>query len=438
MSEAIIVKRGRSGGDIPGLVQTLVTNIITTNTTFQVPNAINNTFFVRIFGGGGGGFHETGIFDAVGGGGSGWMNNGEFILNYGQSVYITIGKGGRSNYTKPTNGGTTSFGTYLSAVGGGAASAFKGGSGGSGGSGQGNYSNNYGKYEGGDGYQFGGGAGFNGGNGGNGGIWGGGGGGSNSYAYNGNLYFAGGNGGNGGTYGGGGGAIVISHHTDPFINIINKKGGNGGTYGGGGGGAIGGIGGTYGGNGGTREVMAEAGTDTSSWTNVYHDGNGYFRGTGAAGGIGRVYNNTLENAINSWFPNHENCYGGGGGGFGGRGGNSEKWALSGNYVCFGGGGGGYGGSGRDGDCIWKCCGGGGGYGGSGGRGGGGGYGNTATGGNTSPHGAGSGGGYYTRGTECTSDDGAPGVAYGEWGKGGTQANGTNGVCIIQYYIWSME
>ena len=438
MSEAIIVKRGRSGGDIPGLVQTLVTNIITTNTTFQVPNAINNKFSVRIFGGGGGGFHDFGIYDAVGGGGSGWMNNGEFILNYGQSVYITIGKGGNSNYTRPTNGGTTSFGTYLSAVGGGAASAFKGGSGGSGGSGSGNYSNNNGKYEGGDGYQFGGGAGFNGGNGGNGGIWGGGGGGSNSDAYNGNVYFAGGNGGNGGTYGGGGGAIVIHHYTNPLMNIINKKGGNGGTYGGGGGGAIGGIGGTYGGNGGTREVMAEAGTDTSSWTNVYHDGNRYFRGTGAAGTIGKVYNNTLNNAINSWFPNHENCYGGGGGGFGGRGGNSEKWALSGNYVCFGGGGGGYGGNGSDGDCIWKCCGGGGGYGGSGGRGGGGGYGNTATGGNTSPHGAGSGGGYYTRGTECTSYDGAPGVAYGEWGKGGTQVNGTNGVCIIQYYIWSME
>lgn len=437
MSEAIIVKRGRSGGDIPGLVQTLVTNIITTNTTFQVPNAINNKFSVRIFGGGGGGFHEPGIYKATGGGGSGWMNNGEFILNYGQSVYITIGKGGRSNYAKPTNGGTTSFGTYLSAVGGGAASAFKGGSGGSGGSGSGNYSNNYGKYEGGDGYQFGGGAGYNGGNGGNGGIWGGGGGGSNSYAYNGNLYFAGGNGGNGGTYGGGGGAIVIHHYTNPLMNIINKKGGNGGTYGGGGGGAIGGTGGTYGGNGGTREVMAEAGTDTSSWTNVYHDGNRYFRGTGAAGTIGKVYNNSMEDAINSWFPNHENCYGGGGGGFGGRGGDSEKWALSGKYACFGGGGGGYGGNGGNGNWIYQCCGGGGGYGGSG-KHGGGGYGNTATGGNAIVYGAGSGGGYYTRGTECTLTDGAPGVAYGEWGKGGTQVNGTNGVCIIQYYIWSME
>ena len=436
MSEAIIVKRGRSGGDTPGLVQTLITNIITSNTTFQAPNAINNTFYVRIFGGGGAGNASSG-----GGGGSGWMNNGEIVLNYGTSVSIRIGRGGSYN-----NGGTTTFGTYLSANGGGVPTANKAGCGGAGGSASSTVLAYGNSLDGGDGYQFGGGSGALNGNGGNGGIWGGGGaggGGIKYYPYTNRAQIKsdvwdskGGNGGHGGTYGGGGGACVRYEFTGTINsscvnfggNIANRRGGNGGTYGGGGGGGIAGTGGTYGGNGGTYTENSENGTNTATWTNVYHDGNTYFRGYGKAGVAKWGINNTA------------NYNGGGGGGYGGNGGNSKNESIGTNdYAVYGGGGGGYGGNG--GSANSDIGGGGGGYGGSGGTGGGGGYGTTANGGGDYRGYGGGGGGYYTAGSASTYDGGAPGTAYSEWGRGGfggANLNGTSGVCIIQYYIWSME
>lgn len=191
MSEAIISRRGKSGGSSN---LELRTDIITDNQEWTVPLKIKGNVSVRIFGGGGGGNED----DISGGGG--WMNNGEFKLNGGDVINIVIGKGGiASTGANGRTGGTTTFGTYLSANG----ASSSGGSGGGGG---------------GIGYQFGGGGGYR--DGGRGGTWGGGGG-----------NYSPGNGGNGGIYGGGGGASSDDRTT-------YRNGGNGGMYGGGGGGSL--------------------------------------------------------------------------------------------------------------------------------------------------------------------------------------------------------
>ena len=122
MSEAIISRRGYNSAGKP----TLVTETIISNTTWKVPNHYGN-ISVMIFGGGGGGcgidqLSSTGqqYTYAGSGGGGGWMNNGEFSIQNKTSVSITIGKGGQGNNGGSASaGGTSSFGTYLSANGGG-------------------------------------------------------------------------------------------------------------------------------------------------------------------------------------------------------------------------------------------------------------------------------------------------------------------------------
>lgn len=335
MAEAIISRRGWTADGKPELR----TEVITGNVNWTVPNSIKNTTIsVMVFGGGG--FYDYG-------GGGGWMNNGEITVTPGQIIPITVGVGGND---RSITGGTTSFGTYLSANGG---SGQNGGSGG----------------EGGDGYQFGGGA-----DGGNGGIWGGGGGG---YGYRTGYSKPGGS---GGTYGGGGGGGVAAVGNSITNSVYCNNGGNGGEYGGGGGGssgcsktyvyrnAIGGYGGTYGGNGGNRERPASDGTNTignqsvpvnlqgsgrrglnGNYVNMnsggttyttYSDGGGGFGGNGGRFGYTRYSADLIGVA------------GGGGGGYGGKGGN-VTYAASASYgseydlVC-GGGGGGYGGNGGNG------------------------------------------------------------------------------------------
>ena len=472
MSEAIIAKRGKSNSNIPGIKQTLITDIITINTTFIVPNAIDNKFHVRIFGGGGGESYANSI-NSPSGGGSGWMNNGEFILNYGTSIAVKIGRGGSRGTTYSTNGssgGTSSFGTYLSANGGEGAMMYKGGNGGAGGGGGSFYKI---PTDGGTGYQFGGGAGYNGGTGGDGGIWGGGGGAGYSFTpsvidteedLNTRLVISG-NGGNGGMYGGGGGAIVYfesKRKNDGELILIKNggKGGDGGTYGGGGGGYIKGIGGANGGNGSSITEDPENGVNTSGWTNVFNDGNKYFRGNGGKGVLTTRYN--VYNSTSGGYDNYNHLAtienynlnfinkGGGGGGFGGKGGNAmiNLWNINNNWTFFkntcsylicGGGGGGYGGDGGDSYWIYTYgCGGGGGYGGSGystGGGGGGGYGGDGAASTFS--GGGGGGGYYTKATLSDTRGASGGAGYASWAAGGG-GDGQSGVCIIQYYIWAME
>ena len=119
MAEAIISRRGYG---IEGKPPTLVTNIFTTNTNWTVPNLNNQVFDVRIFGGGGGGIQgpTTTYWERLStGGGGGWMNNDIMTLPAGSTIRITIGAGGKGAIDSDGSaGGTTSFGTYLSANGG--------------------------------------------------------------------------------------------------------------------------------------------------------------------------------------------------------------------------------------------------------------------------------------------------------------------------------
>ena len=411
MAEAIISRRGSSSD------MELRTEIITGNVNWTAPKTLkNNIISVRIFGGGGYYGPKSGAWC----GGSGWMNNAEITVTPGQVIPVTIGRFVNSNNStiRGTTGGTTTFGTYLSA---------NGGSGNDGGAGSC-----------GIGYQFGGGGG-NGTNdsGSNGGMWGGGGGGSIRL----------GRGGNGGMYGGGGGGSV----TDESRYLDGTRGGNGGTYGGGGGagGSVYlyssgsriysnncGIGGTYGGNGGTANTPAENGTNTIGIASVPAN----LRGNGISGTVGctkRIIkgDNTSIN-VTVYFDG-----GGGYGGIGGHGGGNGSVTYRNNYafnVFFGGGGGGgYGGRGGNGgigysanDDTYTGGGGGGGYGGKGadanGRtgGGGGGYFSDAIGM--------AGGGYYNycRGYNKAYSNNVtvPDSVYG-YGSGAH-----DGACIIQYWI----
>ena len=202
MSEAIITRRSGAGSKMKTVLNTLT---FTNSNNWKVPSTLaNNTVSVRIFGAGGSGYIR---YQSTGGGG-GWMNNGDVTVTPGQTIPITIGVGQASGA-----GGSSSFGTYLSANGGYI------GYGGSGG-GSNDSTDDISSI---DGYQFGGGGGSSR-DGGNGGMWGGGGGGGGGYFH---IF----NGGHGGTYGGGGGYTVdIENLNLPYQNHFGYSG-NGGVYG---------------------------------------------------------------------------------------------------------------------------------------------------------------------------------------------------------------
>ena len=390
MSEAIISRRGSKEGGSSIISRT---ELITVNQNWVVPS-YTGSISVRIFGGGGAGYHN---FTYSCGGFGGYMNNSIFTnLKKGQSVTITIGRGGGRAYNSNdgSSGGTTTFGSYLSANGG-SSGRFIGGSGGSGGGGCS-----------GSAIQFGGG-------------------GSRINA------------GNGGTYGGGGSCGTYIQD----IGVMSSNLVNIGVYG---------RGGTYGGDGGrfslyrTYDVTissdskcnAQDGTNTMSISSVPSN----CRGAGKAGITTRAYNSESRSTA---------FVGGGGGGYGGNGGDGKAIiSISGSEAMFyggGGGGGGYGGNGGDGTATYlPSSGGGGGYGrnADGGikNGGGGGY--FSRGGDS----IGGGGGYYARGGD---GDGGGGGGYGNGGDGSTSAysrdggygagggaygEGGDGICIIQYYI----
>ena len=390
MSEAIISRRGYTAAGKPQLM----TETITTNIVWTCPN-IRSNVSVRLFGGGQGGYNGVG-------GRGGWMNNGEIKVNNGEKVTITIGSGGDNG---GYSGGTTSFGSYLSANGGGSAG---GGSGGGGETGL-------------NGNQFGGGGthdydGDYTSKSGCGGIWGGGGGGCAAVSgTRGNKVRV--SGGDGGLYGGGGGGAGDCSASYTAVS----GGGNGGQYGGGGGagwsnyplynlttiGTIG-YGGEFGGNGGNATIGAENGTNTMGMNNVPKE----LQGPGIAGATYRG--------------------GGGGGGYGGNGGSYHYNSGGGTWLTGnGGGGGGYGGSGGSGGHF--------------GGGGGGGYGGNGASGSE----GGGGGGYfsdsksYGGGGYMGTVTGYGGGGYGDtpinrksgFAAGGSfRNNGGAGICIIQYYI----
>ena len=113
MAEAIISRRGYGAEGKPQLM----TQIIASNQTWTVPNSIKGSISVIVCGGGGGQCYD-------GGGGGAWVNTGNITLASGTKVQITIGQYGTQNVWNGWNGdagGTTSFGTWFSANGGGGA-----------------------------------------------------------------------------------------------------------------------------------------------------------------------------------------------------------------------------------------------------------------------------------------------------------------------------
>ena len=320
--------------------------------TFTVPVGVTSVA-VRIFGAGGKGNNQRG-------GGGGHMNYGVFDVTPGQKIPVTIGLGGGQAGNTSVTGGTSSFGTLISAAGG---TEANGGSGGG----------------------------------------------------SGNTSFGGGN----ASYGGGGGGCGYGGYTSNSASNWNAPGGNGGTYGGGGGsggyynsrnnttgtGGSGGNGGTNGGNGGTKGTSGSPGINTTLLKLE-------FTGTGSAGSRG-------SGASGFYYASGGSGGGGGYGGQGGRGGNAAVYGAS-PTSGGGGGGGGYGaagGAGGNGNNGYNYSstggGGGGGYGGAGGAG--------SFSSSLNGYGGG-GGGYGAYGTGGTGT-GAGGVAAGGGGNGGYGGNG---------------
>ena len=414
MSEAIISRRGKNTAS----AETIQTEIFTTNTNWIVPNTKYGFFTITVFGGGGGGnsynaFGISGI--GGGGGGGGWMNKDTIKLNSGENIQITIGSGGQFRHS----GGTSSFGTYLSAFGGGGAYDIVGGTGGSGGGGGGYFTQrwhisngtNYGVRDpigGGSGYFFGGGGG---GviNGSNGGIYGGGGGGGMSTWDDNKTLFR----------DMWGNAPAWLFGKTKYCSRYNASSSNSQP-------GIGGGGKTYGGNGAYYDINQNFGQSTDGFNTI-----GSSIVDKNLQGSGNGSRDIVE--IGSWGSFRNIKIGGGSGGYGGEGGNPSHEFCWYNYIVnnhisktthwwyyyneihnskiwWGGGGGGYGGRGGNGGL--GASGGGGGYGGNGGDGG---------------NYFGGGGGGYGDGASWNKDAG--------FGGGGTSNRpGGQGIIIVQYYI----
>ena len=379
MGEAIISRgfSGSNGGGTSGENGNFRTEIITASTLWKVPeNLKDGTVSVRIFGGGGGGNMQS----FGGGGGGGYMNNATINLNGQSEIYITIGSGAAPD----TYGGTTSFGTYLSATGGQPGFQNSGGDGGSGGAGN---------RDGGIGYQFGGGGGIS--IAGNGGKWGGGG----SFSNN---------------------RVAVTRGGCLYENSQNRY-------------QITGYSG-FGGNGGNNNIHAENGINTIGM-NLDFEGNGQY-------GMAYIYNIANNNSGGIKTGWSAKC---GGGGYGGGGGHiiiytpDLSLATFASVQCYGGGGG-YGAAGGNGYAYFYnsfnkyfASGGGGGYGGHGGDGGfnkninitiyggGGGYGKY-----------GQGGGWDTN-NNCIIEAGIAAGGHGQTVSAGGGYGG-DGICIIQYYV----
>lgn len=355
------------------------TEIITTSGTWTNTTGSELSAKVMCFGGGGGAYAESTV---SGGGGGGYMSTQTVTLAANASVNVTIGSSGtNSKYTNgsaASNGGTTSFGTYVSANGGKTSDNY--GAGGDGGTGGGSCvwrktnNPNVGA-PGGDG-QYGG---------------GGGGGGGECTTYSKPNAVAGGNGGSGGSYGGGGGGGGASNNnSQAYGSYTSANGGSGGyssSYGRGG--AGGGINVSSTQSIASDGVNGSAGENTNSVSGLDFVGSGSAGsgyklsaslneaegggGGGGGGGYGGSGGNGCEGGSVHGSSNTSRTYGcggsgGGGGGYGASGGNAyvdlEYRNTYGIVSTAGGGGGGYGGRGFDGYFYSQtaCGGGGGGYG----------------------------------------------------------------------------
>ena len=355
MGEAIITSRSGGIGVNGDSSAELKTVIIKQSDTFIVPKARNQQFSVRIFGGGGGGGGQLSIGSIYGGGG-GWMNNAILTINQGDIVQVFIGKGGAgayvsnehgSNAVNGSNGGTTSFGTYLSALGGYGANGggYTGSGGGDGGSGGGAIGGSS-RLNGGTGYQFGGGGGN--GTGGNGGKWGGGG----SSGVNRTTVFC-------------GGCLYENSQNTKEITGYSGLAGNGYANT-----TSGHVNATDGVNTiGMSEVPEAlqgsgfAGVNSNNTTYKYrYCGGGGYGGCGGnyyGGGGGYGANGGSYGGGGGGYGGHGGNHGGGGGGYGPGGDGPSEYGYNGKIPTgdgiFGGGGGGHNngqaGNGGDGICI---------------------------------------------------------------------------------------
>lgn len=274
--------------------KTLNTKVFTASTEWTPPDSLVGSVHITAVGGGGSGYKVGGGYG--GGGGGGYIRQYTGAIDV-KAYTITIGVGGGKTDSGLGAGGTTSFGSVLSAPGGGAGGPWHGGSGGSGGGaggGSGEYNGNGGSGE-----------------------FGGGGGGAGE-----------GKGGNGGTYGGGGGSGFgggQGGNSAKFSGHVNEDG-------------------TCGGAGYSASATDEnggAGEDTTGLSIAFtgtgtagiHTEEGRYHGGGGGGGYGgNGGSSAKERPTDAYYAG-----GGGGGGYGGNGGNS--------IGCGGGGGGGYGGNG---------------------------------------------------------------------------------------------
>lgn len=275
-----------------GKKKVMKTELITSTSTWTVPDNIDSLLNVRLFGGGGGG-GISGVYAGGNGGGGGYMAVGNFEVKPKEKYNITIGSGGNPGqvfgaYSNGQAGGTTSFATLLSALGGQGGDSAPDGYGGNGFSGGGTggsfYANHANKSAG---------SGIGGGSGGRGGV-------ASSgvapasgtdgiyvsgvgYGYGGS-HGAGdiGGGGGGGGYGGWGGegGDSTSNPADKS-DFENFSAGGGGGGGGGGYGGKGGNGGE-GGYGGRKNGSMTMGKNPTNGT----DGRKYASGGGGGGSGG--------------------------------------------------------------------------------------------------------------------------------------------------------
>lgn len=112
MAEALICRRGSTE---PTPTPVLRTETFISNTNWRVPNHTGN-ITVLIFGGGTNGYQSSISYYHYGGSGGG-MNNGSFSIVNGTTIPITI--------AGAATGGSSSFGTYLSANGGVGSSGYR-------------------------------------------------------------------------------------------------------------------------------------------------------------------------------------------------------------------------------------------------------------------------------------------------------------------------
>ena len=396
MADAIIFRRrgsGDGGGEysppnMSGGTQSNTGNwwtaIFTSNGWFKAGDAKSNQYTVMCFGGGGcGGNRDKGSWGyptngvVWAGGGGGHMNKSTLTLAKNTNITVTVGAGATfttTTYGDYIQGGTSSFGTYLSAIGGNgpyvavldfdAPYKHADPEGGNGGSGGGVYINSD--------------------------IWHAAGGGSQGARtnINSNAYWMDTN-----NFGSGGIWAAKSqwHSGSAFYSEFRTPRG----------GPWGGSGGIWVGSGTAGLVSPGCMVKyTSSGTSIIGGGKSTYGGTGGvnsgAGGAGSSCTNAGWRYPNgTWMSGTSSggSYGGGGGGYGSKGG---SWGGGGGGWCanggnYGGGGGGFGINGYGGD-----------YGG--------------------------GGGAYGRGGGPSA-----GPLYGGGGWGGNSGKGANGIVIVQWY-----